>query len=189
MFGMTIEEIEGNRYKAIENYKNLVNKKEAEIEELTTIKNSLTASLIRGVRSLTLPYMEDMMKEAANQQKLKKKSERPTYEWMKKRLIEELFDEKRRKDVKLESIVTCGYEGYAYGFTFDYNGTKFELYIPVPEKATEKNLQYMWYGQYELSYEHKSSVWHHIAKSYKLKDIAKALEEFIVKGENENENK
>lgn len=174
---------ETNTYKAIEKYKSLVEKKEAEIEELETIKDSLTASLVRQVRSIVLPYMDDMMKEAANQQNLKKKSERTTYEWMKKRLIEELFDENRRKDVKLESIVTCGYEGYGYNFNFSYKRTKIALFIPVPRKATKTNLWYMYYGKYELSYEHKSSVWHSITSSYKLEDIAKALEEFIEKGD------
>ena len=178
------DDYETNKHKAIENYKNLVAKKEKEIEELNIIKDSLTASLVKQVRSIVLPYMDDMMKEAATQQNLKKKSERKTYEWIKNKLIKELFSESRREYVKLESIITCGYEGYAYGFIFNYNGTKFELYIPVPKKATSENLRYIWYGQYALSYEHSSSCWHHITASYKFENIAKELEEFIVKGEN-----
>ena len=180
-------EEETNTYKAIEQYKNLVEKKESEIKELEIIKDSLTASLVRQVRSIVLPYMDDMMKEAANQQNLKKKSERTTYEWIKKKLIEELFDEGRRKDVKLENIVTCGYEGYGYSFTFSYHKIKLALFIPVPKRATEKNLKYMYYGQYQLSYEYKPSCWDYIAESYKLEDIAKALEEFIKEKENDYE--
>ena len=178
------EDYEANNYKAIEDYKSLVAKKESEIEELTIIKDSLITSLVRRVRSIVLPYMEDMMKEAYNQQNLKKKSERKTYEWMKKRLIDELFDEIRREFVKLEYILGCGYEGYAYKFAFSYKKINFELCIPVPRKASAENLKYMWYGQYQLSYENRPSIWHHITASYKLEDIAKALEELIVEGEN-----
>lgn len=184
---MYIEDYETNTYEAIEKYKNLVKKKEVEIEELEIIKDSLTASLVRQVRSIVLLYMDDMMNEAFYQQNLKKKSERKTYEWIKKRLIEELFNENRRDSVKLESIVSCGYEGYAYNFIFNYKDTKFELCIPVPQKANRKNLVHIWYGKYQLSYEEKPSCWYHITASYKIEDIAKALEEFIVKGENANE--
>lgn len=184
---MHIEDYETNTYEAIEEYKNLVKKKEAEIKELEIIKDSLTDSLLRKVRSIVLPYMGDMMEKAFHQQNLKKKSERSAYEWIKKRLIEDLFDESRRSSVKLENIVSYGYEGYGYNFIFSYNKTKFELFIPEPQKANRKNIKYIWYGQYALSYEHKPSIWHHISASYKLEDIARELEEFLLKGENADE--
>lgn len=186
MMQLDIEE-SVNIFKSIETYKELIAKKETEIEELETIKDSLTDSLIKRVRSIFIPYSSKMLSETHQQSGNKKKSERPMYEFMKKELITKLFSEDKQKDVKLEGVTGLLYDFCVYYFTFTYKGLKIKLTIPNVKVASKENLHYMWYGQYQLHYERRPSVWHCITSSYKLEDIAKALEEFIEKGENEDE--
>ena len=128
-----------------------------------------------------------MLDETHRQSGNKKKSERPMYEFMKKDLITKLFSEDRQKDVKLESVTGLLYEYCVYYFTFTYKGLKIKLTIPNVRVANKENLSSMHYGQYYVSYEKSNSLWNGIAASYKLEDIAKAIEEFVVKGEKSNE--
>lgn len=172
-------EEETNIYKAIKSYKSLIAKKEAEIKELEMIKDSLTDSLVKKVRSIVLLYSSKMLDEVHRQSGNKKKSERPMYEFMKKDLITRLFSEDRQKDVNLESVTGLLYDFCVYFFTFTYKDLKIQLTIPNVKVANKDNLRHMWYGEYQLSYERKSGIWHHITTSYKLEDIAKALEEFL----------
>lgn len=175
---MILDDYEINIFTEIETYKDLIKEQEEEIAKREKIKESLTDSLAKQIRKIELPYSDKMLHNAFFQQSKENKSDRSMYEFIKEDLFKRLFSNVR-KGVKLEKIMQCGYDSYAYSFIFKYEDIIFELSIPNTSAATTKNLRYMWYGKYRLNYEKKPNVWDYIADSYNLDDIAKAIEEFI----------
>ena len=173
------DEEENNIYKSIEDYKKLISKKENEIKELEIIKASLTASMIKQIRSIHTPFLTDMLFAAFKEQHATKKSERKNYEYIKNKLIKECIPEDKQKDVKLTSIVSGGWESYAYNFNFSYKKINFEITIPVPTKATAENIWYISYGKYTVSYQSSACSWEQITASYNLNNIKTTLEEFL----------
>lgn len=172
--------MEGNTYSKIKNFRELINKKESEIDELTTIKTSLTESMIREIKSLIIliPYSNKMLNEAFFQQKEKKKSDRPMYEFIKNDLIERLFKEEDRKQVKLESITDYCFSA-VYQFLFSYKGHEFRVGIPNINNVNIGNFENMRYGQYTLYHQDTEHSYTWITESYHLEDIADAIEKFV----------
>ena len=157
----------------------MITEQEEEIKKREVIKDSLTSSLVANVKAVVLPYTDKMLQEASNQQSKKKKSEREMYEFVTTDLMKRLFGE---SEVKVNKIICRGYDINSYGFYFDYKGTSFELRVPNTKNARKDNLQEMWYGEYQLYYAVHSGYWKCVGHSYKLEDIAKAIQDFV-KGE------
>ena len=145
------------------------------------IIDSLTDTTLSLVQSIWLPLTSGILEKAKCQQSEKKKSDRREYEFVKDEMIRYFFHG-NKKEVSLNKITSCGYDDYAYNLYFKYHKTIFEITHPCPNNITkEEYLIYTDYGKYILRYEDKSGVWGLITSSYEVKDIAKAIEEFVAK--------
>lgn len=167
-----------NIYTEINNYKSIIRDKEAEIEQIKLVTDSLTESMIMRIRSIVLPYSEKMLSEAWIQQD-KPAAERKMFKFVTEDLLERLFDKDERKKVKFDKIIPFGYDRYVYGFQFTYKGIKFEVQIPNVKVTSKENVKHMWYGTYVLMYEKGKNVWDYIEDSYDLNYIAEAIKEFV----------
>lgn len=170
-------------FKDIEYHRELIRKQKKEIEEKQMIVDSLTYSMVHKVKQIITPYSDRMLHAAFCEQNKPTKKERTMFEFVKNDLLERLFDKDERKEVEFANIISLGYDNCVYHFQFKYKGTTFELSVPNVKVADAKNVWHMWYGMYVLRYEEKRSVWDHIKESYELDDIAKAIKEFVEKGE------
>ena len=164
-------------YESIKQYRNLITEQEEEIKKREIIKDSLTSSLVANVKAVVIPYTDKMLQEASRQQGNKKKSEREMYEFVTQDLMNNLFGES--EEVKVDKIICRGYDRNSYGFYFDYKGISFELRVPNVANAYKDNLREMWYGEYQLYYAVHSSYWKCVGHSYKLEEIAKAIQDFV----------
>lgn len=183
------EQLNTDIYSGIERYKKLIQKQEDEIAEKQIIIDSLTASLVREIRSITIPYSDKMMNAAWNQQRKATKEERRMYEFIEEDLIQRLFEESERDKVKLTNIIPVNYDHCVYNFWFEYNGITFELGIPNVKRANNDNIDHMHYGEYILRYEKSPNFWDSITSSYRLDDIAVAIKEFCEKKGVANDSK
>lgn len=161
-------------FEKIEKDRELIKKHQQIVEEEELIIDSLTDSLVRKVKSVVIPYSDSMLHTAWSQQD---KDDKSMYKAIKKDIIERFFN--GDKKAKLEKILPCGYESYAYNFYFTYCGIKFYIGIPNVRAVTKKNMSHANYGAYSLVYEHKNNIWHTITTSYKDEDIAKAIQDFV----------
>lgn len=161
----------------------MISKQETIITEAEIIKDSLIDSMVRYVRELPIPYNGEMLEAAWKQQNGKKKADRPMYEFIKKDLITILFSGRK---VKLDSIVTSGmYVPWAYNFFFICEGVEFAVKIPNVNEINRNNIKRTSYGSYTLAYTSTPSIYSYITKSYNLKDIAAAIDEFLNNREKE----
>jgi len=172
-------EYEKTPQKKTAEYRALIAKIDAEIAEKELMKESLTDSMIRSVKSISTPFsmLKDVLPAAMKQQHEKLKKDRGTYELVKDKIIELFFH--GDKDAKLTDITSEGWESYAYWFYVDYKNTTFILKIPDVRVAKPKFLENMNYGMYSVSYQKSSSWSERLACSYKEEDIANAIDEFI----------
>lgn len=162
-------------------YRDLIAKIDAEIAEKELIKESLTDSMVRSVKSIMTPFsmLKDVLPAAMKQQHENLKKNRGAYELVKTKVIELFFH--GDKDVKLTNITSEGWESYAYRFYVDYKDATFILKIPDVRVATPKLLEHMNYGMYSVSYQKSPSWSERLAVSYNAEDIAKAIDEFLKK--------
>ena len=81
--------------------------------------------------------------------------------------------------MRLDDIISCGYEHYAMGFEFLVGGNKIRIEYPCLENITRQNLANANYGKFSLSYEKSPSYWVVIKSSYKEEDIADSIKQFL----------
>lgn len=160
-------------------YHSLIEEIDAEIAKKELMKESLMASMIRSVKSITTPFsiFKETLSSAAKQQNEKLKENRADYEFAKGKIIELFF--RGDKTAKLTRITAEGWESYAYWFYVEYKGINFCIKIPDVKKATENTLKHMNRGMYSVSYQKTPSWTQGLAVSYKEEDIANAIDEFL----------
>lgn len=75
-------------------------------------------------------------------------------------ILEHVFEERHRKHANLESIVSCGYEGYAYGFRYSIYGITLEVQFPMYSLADGNNWTNL---MYRCMYEESPHSWSNIS--------------------------
>ena len=162
----------------IKQHREIYNKLVTEIAEKEIIRDSILDSLVRDVKGLFIPYSSKMLHEAFYQQHKEEKADREMYEFLKKDLIENLFNKEDK--AKLKQIVGRGYEGYSYGFEFQVGKHVLEVRIPDISKVTKKNVFDTNCGQYELSRKiGDSCCWKRMTSSYDLDEIARTIRNYL----------
>ena len=164
----------------------LVSKYKDEIAEKQLCIDALEDQMTDLVNSICLIVSERMMDTAFHQQHKKKKSERSMYEAVKEVLLENFFSDVPSTDVRLTQIMCGGYAGYYYAFEFEVRNCKLSLRIPSTGNIQKENLSACNYGQYVL-YHDDNAYLRCIKRSYDVKVIAKAIEEFMKEREKSNE--
>ena len=149
---------------------------ENEITKNQTIINSLDDTIIKHIHAINLPLSSKMLRAAFHQQKEKKKSDRPMYEFVRSEVIDRFF--KGNKEAKLIEIRQVGYDEYAYNFKFKYKDINFEIQYPCVEKINKDNVSYAGYGTYDLLFEENKNCWTLLKSSYDEDEIAGKIEEF-----------
>ena len=157
----------------------ILQKTKSEMHEKELVLSALEDSLVNMVNSRPFIFRGELLRNAHQQQKNKKKSERSAYELIKEHFLEQFFDDTLVDDVKLKEIMQTGLDAYAYSFIFDLYGFTFEIKIPASGNINKQNLSYCHYGQFAIGYQKNTSTWVTFKTSYDAKDITNALKEFI----------
>lgn len=151
---------------------NLIDEQKTEIQKREVIVDSLTESLVKKVKHIGsyIFYTEGMLDDAWRN----KNGE--NYKFINKDLKKRVF---AGRTAKLDSISPLNYDRCVYNFYYICNGIKFCLEIPNTKVANAKNIYYMSYGKFNMTYESKPGFYEFVAKSYDLEDISKAVNDFF----------
>lgn len=82
------------------------------------------------------------------------------------------------KSAKLDKIICCGYEGYAYEHKIKYKGCVFVIEIPMLNAITTENFYKANRGMIHLGIQEGSFI-DYFAASYSVEEIRKALDKYI----------
>lgn len=97
-------------------------------------------------------------------------------------IAQNYFREMLQNDkIEITDFMTEGYEGYKNLIEFVIGNHKFELGIPVLEKCTQRNLEYVNDGKLTVYYCEKPSVWSMKCSSYDEKELAEEFNKFLDK--------
>lgn len=166
-------------YRNIKKYRNMIDKRNDEIDEMQTVVESLTDSLVKEVKRVSLPYSSKMLQNAYIQQGTEDIS---MYTFVTEDLKERLFNKEERKLVNFKNILRHGYDFRAYDFYFEYKGFSFVLKIPNVKNANENNLWEIQYGEYQLYHEIELNYLRRITHSYDLDCIADYINSYVNSG-------
>ena len=83
--------------------------------------------------------------------------------------------------IEITNFMTEGYEGYKNLIEFVIENHKFELGIPVIEKCTQRNFEYMNDCKLTIYYCEISSSWNWVCSSYDEKELAEEFNKFLDK--------
>ena len=109
----------------------------------------------------------------------KLKKERPHLETIKTFLLEDFFY--NDKNFKLQRIISCGYEGYAWKIEFTGYGKTVFIEIPVKKNLTPENVHYANDGMFAFGVYEGEYYMSVLKKSYDIKAMADYIQEWVVK--------
>lgn len=139
-------------------------------DKIDTIKRSVHYYTLTSIAPSAYRWLQ--IKDVVD--KRKKSEDKDSFEYFVKQINDLLGAE-----VTITNIYQFGYDASAYIVKFSYNDTTFELTIPVVEKISKNNIDYLHEGKLYLGYEAQPSVFECIITSYDEKDIEEAFESFV----------
>lgn len=152
----------------------------AKVEKEEYIKRVLLEDYVNQIKGYYTRYDVITIFSAAQKEIGKKlKKERTHLETIKTFLLEDFFN--NDKNFKLQRILSCGYEGYAWKIEFEAYGKTVFLEIPVKSRINSQNVHYANDGMFAFGVyegEHYMSV---LKKSYNIKTMADYIQEWVVK--------
>ena len=164
-----------NTFKDIEMYKEIIKKKEIDIKYLELDKECITLSLINKIRNI--PSMTVDWAKVTKYVNDKNKDCKKSYDEFRNILFLHFG---LPTNIKISSIISCGYENYGYRVMFTKNKKEYFIFIPVHKVANTSNYKYMYYGKYVFGcYDGKCCYSNHLY-TYNPSDINKALKEFKI---------
>lgn len=146
----------------------------AKTDRIETIKNE-----VRYFKEeLYLNYVNKYITAKRNGEKIRKNSE-----IFKSFIIAQNYFRKMLQNDKIEitNFITEGYEGYKNLIEFVIENHKFELGIPILEKCTQRNFEYINDGKLTVCYYEEPSVMSLKCSSYDENELAEEFNKFLDK--------
>lgn len=174
---MRYDEVKWPLIAEIEECRYLIKKNNEEIREKEVINKALESEIVRRIRKIVTVFSDKMLHNASLQQNKEKAEDKQMYKFVKEEMKERFFP--NIKNVKLNSIITCGYDAYGYSFRFTVKGIELDIFYPNVSNVNEDNFVSAHYGKYHVSYNKSGCLWSTICDSYKEEECAAKIEEFL----------
>lgn len=113
-------------------------------------------SNVRGCMTgwqFVIPYITSAIQEIGK----KKKKERENLTFVEYKVHRDFFKGDERFKIKIDNIITGGFEGYYYNLVFSIDGKAYEINIPNRDKLNSKNFFYANEGKFAF-FERESGV-------------------------------
>ncbi len=150
------------------------------VEKEEYIKALLLEDYINQIRQYITRYdFVDIFPCAQKEVGKKLKKERPHLETIKTFILEDFFS--NDKTFKLQKIVSCGYEGYAWKIEFAGYGKTVFIEIPVKKHLTPENVHYAHDGMFAFGVYECEYYMTVLKKSYDIKAMADYIKEWVIK--------
>lgn len=143
------------------------------VAEAEYIKKLIFADYVRKCKTPKndYDYLNGIIEKAFHEDK-----RGSNFKFMQDKIRQDFFN--NDKSAKLDKIICCGYEGYAYKHEIKYKDCVFVIEIPILNAITTKNFYTANSGMIYLGIQ-KGSFIDHIATSYSIEEIKKALDKYI----------
>lgn len=140
------------------------------VDRLLTLKNKV------HYHNLTVCMNDAMrwLKMVDNVDKRKKYKEKTAFEYTQS-AISELLDE----TIKITKIYASDYDSSAYNVYFECHGLNFEITIPMVEKITTRNMEYLSYGKIYVGFCETENVVDYVVSSYDENEVRKSFKKFV----------
>ena len=127
----------------------------------------------------------DIFDKAQNEVGKRLKKERPHLETIKHFVLEDFLN--NDKTFKLDKIISCGIEGYAWRLEFKGYGKTIFIEIPIMKHITSKNLEHASYGMFTFGVYESDYCYRVLKQSYEIKAIANFITAYFdEKGDDSN---
>ena len=151
--------------------KNLYEAQVMKAEREAYIKDVLLENYVDKVKSHLSRYdLIDIYSQAQEEIGKKLKKDRPHFETIKSFLMEDFLN--NDKSFKLEKIISCGYENYAWQFEFKRNGKVCYIKVPYMRNLTAEHLEHANYGMYTFGIQESEHFWRMLKGTYEMQELA-----------------
>ena len=169
---------EDKKLKDIEYAKNLYDLQVDKVKQEKYIENLLLEDYVRKIKQNISRYdLVDLFRTAQDEMNEKLKKNRTNFETLKSWIMDDFLS--NDKNFKLTSIVSCGYENYAWSIEFKGYGKTFRIEIPIMKNLTTKNIEYSHKGMFTFVVKESEVSWSTLAASYKIKDVSDFIREYF----------
>lgn len=122
----------------------------ASLEDAKYIEQLIFSDYIRTIRSFktTWDYCIPMIELAVQEVDKKKKKERENISFIEHKIKETFFEDEKRFDIKINKIISGGYESYHWQMYFVINNIEYAIQIPSREKLTTNNFIFAQEGKF-----------------------------------------
>lgn len=158
----------------IDKYRELIEIKDMEMNQLEIIKESLTESLVREVRKIPTLFTDATMSKAHKEFHDKECDEKTHLNFVTEIINDVVFNNEGELYDSLAS-----YSNTYYGFHFKYKGRNFEVKIPNVRVADSKNLWEMHYGKYSIYHEYRQYCWEKVCENYNLEALKEQIDSYL----------
>lgn len=146
------------------------------------LKDLLLEDYVSKIRRLQTRYdVVDIYSKAQGEIGKKLKKDRPHLETIKHFLMDDFLN--NDKKLKLEKIICCGYEGYAWRFEFKGYGKTSFIEIPIKRKLTPENIEYVHFGMFAFGVYESEHCYSTMKTSYDIKEVAEFIKGYFEKEE------
>lgn len=173
------QEKERNMYRDIDKAERRYKSQQIIVDDAKNILDLLYEDYIRQCKQYKTRYdlLNDVIKSAFREQHNKKKSEKEHFITLQSMMRKDFFDNDSR--AKITDIARCGYEGYSYWVTIDYNGVNIRIDLPILSVINTTNAEYAHYGKIACFIKENDCCFRALCISYKINDIVEAIKKYL----------
>lgn len=151
--------------------KKLYDEQVSKVKKEEYIKSLLLEDYVQKIRSHRSRYdCVDIFGKAQDEVGKRLKKERPHLETIKDFVMEDFLN--NDKTFKLDKIIRCGMEGYAWRLEFKGYGKTSFIEIPIMKHINSKNLEHANYGMFTFGIYESDHVYSVLKRSYEIEAIA-----------------
>ncbi len=180
------------------NWEDADNEDIAKVEEITTIKSRwnrakedlkdaqylerlISLDYLKTIKSFRTiwDYRLASIEKAVSEVNNKKKKERENISYVEKSIKEDFFKDYPELDIKINNIITCGYEAYARQFCFKIYSEEYILQIPNRKLITLENLCHTHEGKFVFLKKTSQCSTKVLFEDWTTDGLAKKIKEYL----------
>jgi hypothetical protein len=169
---------EDKKLKDIEYAKSLYDLQTEKVKQEKYIEQLLLEDYVRKIKQNISRYdLVDLFRTAQDEMNEKLKKNRKNFETLKSWLMDDFLS--NDYNFKLTSIVSCGYENYAWSIEFEGYGKTFRIEIPIMKNLTVENIGHAHDGMFAFVVKESEVSCSTLAASYKINDVSDFIREYF----------
>lgn len=165
----------------IEATKDRWNKAKKDLEDAKYIEGLIYNDYIRSIKSYKTAweYRIPTIKSALDELLITdKKKKRPNLDSLNTWIKEDFFPE-INVEIKVNKIISYGYESYSWQLNFEVNGETLAICIPHKEKIYAENIEHASYGQFAFMRKTGESSWKVCETKYSEENLAECIKDYF----------